>query len=395
MTKVLRILNRFNVGGPIFNASYLTKYMPSQYESKLIGGINDESEANSLYVPESLGLEPIQLANMKRKVGLLDDRKAYLDIKKIIKEFKPDIVHTHASKAGAIGRFAASNCKVPIIIHTFHGNVFDGYFSPAKTKIFKSIERYLAEKSTAIVCISNGQKEQICNEHQICPPEKVHVIPLGLDLDRFSENEEFKRYAYRTKFEIAEDTIAIGIIGRLVPVKNHSLFIQAISYVKNHTQKKVQAFIIGDGEERRSIEDLCRIMGLKYSKRPNPKADVIFTSWILDVEEPIAGLDLVCLTSINEGTPVSLIEAQAGGRAVVATKAGSTEEVVKHNETGLICDVFQDNQFYLNLLELIDNDELRKKFEKNGKAHVQKNYSIKRLVEDTDRLYQSLLDSTK
>lgn len=395
MTKVLRILNRFNVGGPVFNATYLTKYMPDKYETLLIGGVNDPSEANSLYVPHSEGIDAQQISEMKRSVNLLEDRKAYLAIKKIIKEYQPDIVHTHASKAGAIGRLAASRMKVPVIVHTFHGNVFDGYFSKRKSDFFKRIEKYLASKSTAIVAISNEQKSQLCEVHNICPPEKVHVIPLGLDLERFIINSDFKRTAFRTKFELENDTIAIGIVGRLVPVKNHALFIQAISYVKQHSNKKIQAFIIGDGEELKAIKEVCQIFGLKHSKTPNPKADVIFTSWILDVEEPMAGLDIVCLTSFNEGTPVSLIEAQANGKPVVATMAGSTSTVVKDGESGLLCGIYEDNKFYLNLLRLVDDKKLRIEFGKTGMAHVKKHFSIQRLVDDTDRLYQKLLNPSK
>lgn len=395
MTKVLRILNRFNVGGPVFNATYLTKYMPDKYETLLIGGVNDPSEANSLYVPHSEGIDAQQISEMKRSVNLLEDRKAYLAIKKIIKEYQPDIVHTHASKAGAIGRLAASRMKVPVIVHTFHGNVFDGYFSKRKSDFFKRIEKYLASKSTAIVAISNEQKSQLCEVHNICPPEKVHVIPLGLDLERFIINSDFKRTAFRTKFELENDTIAIGIVGRLVPVKNHALFIQAISYVKQHSNKKIQAFIIGDGEELKAIKEVCQIFGLKHSKTPNPKADVIFTSWILDVEEPMAGLDIVCLTSFNEGTPVSLIEAQANGKPVVATMAGSTSTVVKDGESGFLCGIYEDNKFYLNLLRLVDDKNLRLEFGKTGMAHVKKHFSIQRLVDDTDRLYQKLLNPSK
>ena len=395
MTKVLRILNRFNVGGPVFNATYLTKYMPDQYETLLIGGVNDPSEANSLYVPHSEGIDAQQISEMKRSVNLLEDRKAYLAIKKIIKEYQPDIVHTHASKAGAIGRLAASRMKVPVIVHTFHGNVFDGYFSKRKSDFFKRIEKYLASKSTAIVAISNEQKTQLCDVHYICPPEKVHVISLGLDLERFSINSDFKRNAYRTKFELDNDTIVIGIVGRLVPVKNHALFIQAISYVKQHSNKKIQAFVIGDGEELKAIKEVCQIFGLKHSKTPNPKADVIFTSWILDVEEPMAGIDIVCLTSFNEGTPVSLIEAQANGKPVVATMAGSTSTVVKDGESGLLCGIYEDNKFYLNLLRLVDDKKLRIEFGKTGMAHVKKHFSIQRLVDDTDRLYQKLLNPSK
>ena len=161
MPKVLRIINRFNLGGITYNVSYLSKYLPEEYETLLIGGPEEEGEESSLFIPESLGLKPILISELRRTVNPLGDYYAYKKIKKIIKEFKPDIVHTHASKAGAIGRLAAWRCNVPVIVHTFHGHVFKGYFSSFKTTIFKTIERFLANKSTAIIAISEIQKKEL------------------------------------------------------------------------------------------------------------------------------------------------------------------------------------------------------------------------------------------
>lgn len=146
MPKVLRIINRFNLGGISYNVSYLSKYLPEDYETLLIGGPEEAGEESSLYIPESLGLKPTLLLQLRRSINPLNDYFAYKKIKQIIREFKPDIVHTHASKAGAIGRLAAIHCKVPVIVHTFHGHVFHGYFGTFITGVFKFIERYLAKK---------------------------------------------------------------------------------------------------------------------------------------------------------------------------------------------------------------------------------------------------------
>ncbi|MGZ4098702.1 MAG: glycosyltransferase, partial [Bacteroidia bacterium] len=210
MPKVLRIINRFNLGGITYNVSYLSKYLPADYETLLIGGPEEEGEESSLFIPHSLGLKPIIIHQLRRSINPLNDYFAYREIKKIIREFKPDIVHTHASKAGAIGRLAAYHSGVPIIIHTFHGHVFNNYFSSFKTNIFKSIERSLAKKSTAIIAISNIQKYQLTQIHKICPAEKMVVIPLGFDLERFTQNIQEKREGFRKKYSIAGDELAIG-----------------------------------------------------------------------------------------------------------------------------------------------------------------------------------------
>ncbi len=161
MIKVLRIINRFNLGGPTYNAAYLTKYLPSEYETLLVGGVAEKHEADSLHIVKSLNIEPIILPEMSRSIHPLNDWKAYFKLRKIIKQFRPDIVHTHASKAGLLGRLAAIHENVPVIVHTFHGHIFHSYFHPLVTKTFLNIERYLAKRTSAIVAISELQKREL------------------------------------------------------------------------------------------------------------------------------------------------------------------------------------------------------------------------------------------
>ena len=161
MPRVLRILNRFNLGGPTYNAAYLSKYMHPEFETKLIGGAIDRFEDSSDHILEELSLEPIIVPEMRREVDPVSDRIAYKKIKQMIREFKPDIVHTHASKAGAIGRLAANEMKVPVVVHTFHGHVFHSYFNSIKTNLYTNIERYLAKRTSRIVAISESQKDEL------------------------------------------------------------------------------------------------------------------------------------------------------------------------------------------------------------------------------------------
>src|SRR6202012_2752907 len=212
--------------------------------------------------------------------------------------------HTHAAKAGALGRLAAHSCNVPVIIHTFHGHVFHSYFGKIKTNIYKNVERFLTRKSSAIIAISDKQKQELCIEHKIAPLQKTIVVPLGFDLSKFSDNQPEKRKKFREKYQIEEDEICIVIIGRLAPVKNHPLFLKAIEYVKNNSGKKIRAVIVGDGNLRNDLMQLCTNLNLDYCYYPEgqKKAAIIFTSWIQDVSYPLAGSDIVCLTSFNEGT---------------------------------------------------------------------------------------------
>ena len=202
MPRVLRIINRFNLGGPTYNAAYLTRYLPAAYETLLIGGQQDESEAASHHILDSLGLEARVIPEMRRTIYPLQDAIALRKIKAIIRHYKPDIVHTHASKAGALGRQAAFQMGVPVVVHTFHGHVFDAYFSGIRSKLYQMIERKLAAKSSKIIALSEIQKCDLVTKYNICPASKVEIIPLGFDLSRFREDIERKRAAFRTTYNI-------------------------------------------------------------------------------------------------------------------------------------------------------------------------------------------------
>jgi len=392
MTKVLRIINRFNLGGPTYNVAYLTKYISPEYETLLIGGAKDESEESSDFIVEDLGLKPVIVEDMKREIDIKNDYKAYKKIKEIIREFKPDIVHTHASKAGTLGRLAAASCNVPVIVHTFHGHVFHSYFGKLKTTFYKNIERFLAKKSSAIIAISEKQKEELVDIHHICNAEKVHVIPLGFDLSKFRENMEEKRKAFRSKYGLQEDELVISIIGRLVPVKNHSLFLEGIKEISEKTSKKIRAFIIGDGEIRAELEKKAESLHLPFSDGTKGVNTLItFTSWIKEIDIALAGSDIIALTSFNEGTPVSLIEAQAADKPIVTTNVGGIENVVSEGKTALLCENNNKEQFVNALLELIENDGLRISMAKKGWLHVKEKYHFTRLVKDMENLYSQLL----
>jgi glycosyltransferase involved in cell wall biosynthesis len=372
--------------------SYLSKYLEPDYETLLVGGPEEEGEDSSLYIPEGLGLKPRVLNQFQREINLKADYAAYKEIKKLIREFRPDIVHTHASKAGAIGRLAAIHCKVPVIIHTFHGHVFHSYFGKLKTGFYKTIERYLAKHSTAIVAISNKQKTELSEIFHIAPKDKIHVVPLGFDLTKFTQNKEQNRREFRKKYHVKEGQLAIGIIGRLAPIKNHGLFIESIAHLKRQGFLNFKAFIIGDGDTRDIITESCKTAGISWSNDPKAEADVIFTSWITNVEWALHGLDIVALTSLNEGTPVSIIEAQAAGKYVVATNVGGIEDVL-HPECGLLSEIHDKSGFFNNLSKACENAALLSNLAKKGEEWALSKYSYTRLVKDMSNLYSKLLKS--
>ena len=390
MPKVLRIINRFNLGGPTYNAAYLTKYMAPDFETLLVGGMHDESEGSSKFILEELGIESVVIPEMKRAIDIKEDLIAYKKIKKLIKDFKPDIVHTHASKAGALGRIAAHQLGVKAIVHTFHGHVFHSYFGTLKTQFYKNIERFLAKKSTKIIAISEIQKKELSVDHKICPEEKISVIPLGFDLSKFKENQAEKRKRFRDEWNVSKGEIAIGIIGRLVPIKDHHFFIDVIKSVAQKTNHKLRFFIIGDGDSKDSIMSYVQEKDLSYSNSKDIVELITFTSWIKEVDVANAGLDIICLCSKNEGTPVSLIEAQSSLKPIVSTRVGGIDNVVIENKTALLSEVGDLESYSNNLLKLIEDKSSRNKFSNAGN-HIYSKFSYQRLIKDMGDLYNSLI----
>lgn len=382
--KVLRIINRFNIGGPTYNATFLSKFIGDEYETLLVGGLPEPGEADSLYILEKYGIKPILIEELKRDPDFSSDRKAYKKIRELIKEFQPDIVHTHAAKAGALGRRAAYSEKVPVIVHTFHGHVFHSYFGKVKTRIFKEIERRLARRSTGIIAISPQQKKELTEIHKISDPDKVKVIPLGFDLLPFKEGKDNFRDEVRNELGLNSDEIAIAIVGRLAPIKDHDFFLDVVLNVIENTARPVKFFIVGDGSEKEHIEERVKVI--------NDGKDIVrLMSWVKDISRFNAGMDVVCLTSKNEGTPVSLIEAQAANIPVISTNVGGVKDIVRNLETGIVVEERRQDVYAEQLLELINDEKKRTKLSQNGWNHVEEKFHYTTLVRNMDEYYKQLL----
>ena len=387
-------MNRFNLGGPTYNAAYLTRYLPPEYETLLVGGMNEPSEKNSEFIVHQLGVKTHVIPGMQRELSPLKDRRAYREIQKIIRQFRPHIVHTHASKAGALGRLAAIRMGVPVIVHTFHGHVFDSYFSQLKAGMYRNIERLLARYSSGIVALSQAQKEDLAIRYRICSEDKIRVIPLGFDLSRFRENQQQNRLLFRSQYDIADDELAIGIVGRIVPIKNHLMFLKALKLLVEQYKGKIRAFIVGEGESSIQVRQAASQLGLDHTYWPHEprRALLTFTGWITSMEQVNAGLDLIALTSLNEGTPVNLIEAQAAGKPIVCTRVGGVENVVIPGKTALLVDKNDHQAMAHHMAQLAKDERMRSDFSKGGWDHVKDRFHYSRLVTEMEAYYRELLE---
>jgi glycosyltransferase involved in cell wall biosynthesis len=385
--RVLQILNRFNLGGPTPVVAHLVKYLPC--ETLLVAGHKDPTEADSEGMLAQMGIRPHYVPHMGRSLNPADDLKAWQYLRTLIQNFRPDVVHTHAAKAGLLGRTAAKVGGVPVIVHTFHGHVFHSYFSPMKTRAIIQAERTLARITDAIIAITPQQQAELAHRFRIAPEKKIHTIPHAFDFTPFTSDQTAKRIAFRRKYAIPDGAVVVSIIGRIVPVKNHSLFLRAVhrlreKYKPSTNAPEVRFLIIGDGGHRAEIEAEAQALHLTEPL-------LTFTSWIFPIEEAIAGTDIIALSSHNEGSPVSLVEAQAAARPVVATRVGGVPDTVLENESAFIVPPNDAEAFAKALEQLIADAELRAKMGAQGRLFVERQFHYLKRVEETYNLYEQIL----
>ncbi|MFA5164104.1 MAG: glycosyltransferase family 4 protein [Candidatus Omnitrophota bacterium] len=387
--KVLRIIARLNVGGPAIHTILLTSALnDAEYASVLVCGNVDRSEKDMSYLADTKGVKPVIIPELCRSINPVKDLRAFIAIFRAIKEFKPDIVHTHTAKAGALGRAAAVLAGVPVRIHTFHGHIFDGYFSKLQAAVFLAIERVLACFTKYIIVVSEAQKSDIAEKYRIAGENKIKVVPLGLELEKYAAIGG-RDGNLRKELGIGDGAVLVSIIGRLVPVKNHRMFVDAAKIALSGTPAPDMRFVIvGDGEERTELEAYAAGAGLE--------GRIVFHGWKEDMAGVYADSDIVALTSLNEGTPVALIEALASGRPVVSTDVGGVRDVVQDGRTGYLVASGDARTFAGKLCELAADSSKRASFGAAGKASVMGKYSSERLISDIKRLYtDSLIDYNK
>ena len=334
--KVLRIITRLNVGGPSIHTLLLTRYLdPERFENILVAGEVGVDEGDMGYLARELMVKPIYVRGLGREMSLLNDTRALFRLISIILRERPDIIHTHLPKAGVLGRIAGGIVKFVLIFrgkrikifHTFHGHFFYGYFGGMAVRFFKAIEKTLALICEKLIVISPTQREDIVDKHHLVPGKKVRVIPLGFDLSKIT-GVSGDGHRFREEIGVGGDEKLIGIVGRFNAIKNHRLFIEGAArylgderhYPVNSGAHRVKFVLVGDGELKEELFDYARRLGIGE--------DIIFAGWKKDMGEVYAALDVLALTSANEGTPVAIIEAMAARVPVVATAVGGVLDLL-------------------------------------------------------------------
>ncbi len=383
--KVANVIARLNIGGPAIYVSLVTQRLnppfDSAYESVLIAGKVGADEGDMSDYARERGVDPVILPALGRELHPLRDLKTIWSLYRLFRQLKPDVVSTHTAKAGFVGRIAARLAGVPVVVHTFHGHVFHGYFSPAKTRLFRWIEQFCARLSDAIIVLAASQRDELADRYQIAPRHKFTVLPVGLELDAFAAAPRLTGN-FRSQWGIPLKAKLVTIVGRMVAVKNHALFLE--SAAKIHAADTGTHFaIVGDGELRSEIEAQASHLGLSEA--------ITFTGWQQDVLSVYADSDVLVISSLNEGTPFTVIEALASGTPVVATAVGGLPDLLENGAFGTLTPSGDPTALAEAILRALrqpsNSDRLR--------AEIVAKYGISRLVHDLDALYSEILSVKK
>jgi glycosyltransferase involved in cell wall biosynthesis len=374
------------MGGPALHVAYLSAGLkPRGYETTLVAGSVSPGEQSMSYVADEYGVEVTLIPHLHREISPVRDLLATFRLAKMIREQRPQILHTHTAKAGAIGRLAAvlaGKARPPVVVHTFHGHVLRGYFGPLRTAFFKTLERILARVADVLIAVSPEVRDDLV-ALKVAPKAKFEVIRLGIELDERVAAAEEARRSTRRIMGVPDERFLVGWIGRMTGVKRGPDVLRAFKKLRD---QGVDAMLcmVGDGPERDELEELAGELGLMH--------DTLFAGYQEDVGPFFAAFDAFVLPSANEGTPVTAIESLASGCPVVATRVGGVPDVVEDGVDGILVNVGDLDALAGALSRLAADPELRRQMGEAGRQRVLPRYAVERLIDDVDGLYRRLLE---
>jgi glycosyltransferase involved in cell wall biosynthesis len=384
--RVLRVIGRLNMGGPAHQAALLSgrRFRPGRYETLLVHGSLAPGEASLADLAEEEGARTRFLGDLRQGVDPAHDALALLRLIRLARAFRPDVVHTHTAKAGFLGRQAALAVRPrPAIVHTFHGHVLEGYFGAAKARLYLELERALARVSDRLIGVSRATVDDLVRLG-VAPREKFRVLPLGLDLEPLAAPPGGAlRHESREELGVAPGEVLAVFVGRVVPIKRLDVLLRALARARR-SDPRLRLALVGDGEERPRLESLASELGVAGA--------VAFLGYRRELRPLFAAADLAVLSSDNEGTPVSLIEAAAAGLPAVSTDVGGVGEVVG-GDTGLLVPRGDAEALAEALLRLAADPEGRRARGRAARLRAVDRYGIERLLGDVAALYAELLSA--
>lgn len=380
--KIMFVLARLNIGGAALNVIEMAHALDQlpEVETVLVHGQVGAGEGDMIYLTERYQVRRIEIPSLGRELSPLRDLKTLWTLWQVMRREKPDVVNTHTAKAGWVGRWAALFAGVKVRVHTFQGHVFSGYFSPRKTQFFLFLERLAARISTRIATVSPVLRDDLSQKYHIAPLSKMVVMIPGLNLQPFT-CVKGQGGDLRQKAGFPAQSPLIGVVGRLVPIKNHALFLQAAALL--HAQRpEVRFVLVGDGELREEIESQIAALGLQGL--------VYITGWIQEMMPIYGELDIVTISSNNEGMPVSLLEGIAAQLPVVSTAVGGATDLLKPDLARYLVPAGDAKALCAAWVDILTSPP-----DMTGpQARILASYDLVAVAKDHLALYQALLKET-
>lgn len=381
--RILRVIARLNMGGPSHHVGLLGSRLDAErYETLLLHGDVPSDEDSLEEAVRARGVAMARVSGLSPELRVPDDARALGSLVRAIRRLRPDILHTHTAKAGVLGRTAAviAGERRPLVLHTYHGHVLEGYFGAARNCLYRGLERRLGPVSDALIGVSQATVDDLVRLG-VAPRERFRVIPIGLELEPFIAATRANGVAFRQEASAADGDVLLTFVGRLAPVKRVDFLLRAFANARR-LGAPVRLAIVGDGALRNQLESLARELGVR--------SKVYFAGYRTDMVAVAAASDIAVLTSVNEGTPVSLIEAAAAATPAVATRVGGVPDVVVDG-TGVTTAPEDVGELGRALAELASDPETRLEWGANARRHVASRYSANRLVLEIEQLYEELM----
>jgi glycosyltransferase involved in cell wall biosynthesis len=380
--KIVHAIARLNVGGAALSVLELAAGQRRRgHDVLVVAGRIPDGEASMEQVADELEVPYLHLSTLQREVSAMSDLATTRALRTLIRQRRPDVLHTHTAKAGATGRMAAllaGRARPAAVVHTYHGHVLSGYFPPSRERAYRVVERALAYATDRLIAVSEEVRDDLVRL-RVAPVAKFVVVPYGFDLDARVRNDDATRARKREEAGVSADTFVIGWAGRLTDIKRPLDLVRVAAAVDGST-----LVLVGDGELRTDVEDLARELGVSERVR--------LVGYVSDMGSWYSAFDAFLLTSANEGAPVVAIEAQAAAMPVVATDAGGTRTVVDDGETGFVVAVGDVDALADRLKRLRDDSGLRTRLGATGAERMRSKFSADRMVDALEAVYAGITD---
>ena len=385
MIKVAHVATRLNVGGITPHVVDLVANLPDEFASVLIAGVLEDDEQDMAYLAHAQDITVLTVPTLRRRIRPLDDLRALISLVRLFRRLRPDVVSSYMFKARLLGSVAARLARVPVVVETFNGTLFDTYFRPTLQRLLLWGERFVARRMVHRVIATTSSDREILLSQGVGSRDRIDIVTYGFDLERLADQAKEQTGAFRAELGAGPDDVVVGVVGRLVPVKGHRYLFEAIAAIAEDAAGANARFVVvGDGELAAELRDQVRQLGIDEL--------VHFAGSRRDMAAVYAGLDVLAVPSLNEGTCIVVAEAMATDTAVVASAVGGIPDLVEDGETGLMVPPADPAELAAALRTILGDAGMRARFAASGATRVRSRFSLEQMVTGTADVYRQALE---